>query len=157
MIIVQNPPKIINSAVKQTDHEKPTYHEAITGPHKDRWVMAMYEELKSIQQNQTWQLVALPPDGRAIGVKWVLTCKYDAKSNFTKHKARLVAKGDSQEFGFDYDETYVPIVHIEHICILFALAAFFGLLLIHLDVKNAFLHGESGFVIYIHQPPSFKN
>jgi len=156
MIVVQNPPKIVNSAVKQTD-EKPTYHDAITGPNKDKWIAAMYEELKSIQQNQTWRLVALPPGRKAIGVKWVLTCKHDAKGNFTKYKARLVAKGYSQEFGFDYDETYAPVVRIEHVRILFALAAFFGLPVIHLDAKNAFLHGESDFAIYIEQPPGFEN
>ena len=66
MIVVQNPPKIVNSAVKQTDYEKPTYHDAITGPNKDKWIAAMYEELKGIQLNHTWRLVTLPPGRKAI-------------------------------------------------------------------------------------------
>ena len=117
------------------------YHDAITGPNKDKWIAAMYEELKGIQQNQTWRLVTLPPARKAIGVKWVLTCKHDAKGNFTKHKARLVAKGYSQEFGVDYDDHMHRLSELN----------------IHLDAKNAFLHGESDFAIYIQQPPCFES
>jgi len=74
-----------------------------------------------------------------------------------KYKAWLVAKGYSQEFGFDYDKTYISIVRIEHVHILFAFATFFNLPVIHLDTKNAFLHGESDFTIYIQQPPGFES
>jgi len=156
MIVVQNAPKIVNSAVKPTD-EKPTYEDAIQGPDKDKWIQAMKDGIKSIAQNQTWQLVKLPPGRKAIGVRWVLTVKRDAKGAIIKHKARLVAKGYSQQFGFDFDETYAPVVRIEHVRILFALAAFFNLPIIHLDAKNAFLHGDSDFAIYIKQPPGFEN
>jgi len=68
-----------------------------------------------------------------------------------------VAKGYSQQFGFDFDETYAPVVRIEHVYILFSLAAFFNLPVIHLDAKNAFLHGNSDFAIYVKQPPGFEN
>jgi len=68
-----------------------------------------------------------------------------------------VAKGYSQQFGFDFDETYAPVVRIEHVRILFSLAAFFNLPVIHLDSKNAFLHGTSDFAIYVTQPPGFEN
>ena len=156
MIVVQNPPKIVNSTVKPTN-EKPTYEVAIQGPDRDQWIKAMNEEIRSIEQNQTWRLVKLPPGRKAIGVKWVLTVKRDAKGAVLKHKARLVAKGYSQQFGFDFDETYAPVVRIEHVRILFSLAAFFNLPLIHLDAKNAFLHGNSDFAIYVKQPPGFEN
>jgi len=53
MIVVQNPLKIVNFVIKQTE-EKPTYRDAITGYNKDKWIAEIYEELKSIQQNQTW-------------------------------------------------------------------------------------------------------
>jgi hypothetical protein len=69
----------------------------------------------------------------------------------------LVARGFSQQFGFDYDETYAPVVRIEHVRILFALAALFNLPIIHLDAKNAFLNGQSDFEIYIRQPEGFIN
>ena len=156
MIVVQNAPQIVNSTVKPVD-EDPTYDEAIQGPDKDKWIQAMKNEITSIERNHTWRLVKLPPGRKAIGVKWVLTVKRDAKGAIIKHKARLVAKGYSQQFGFDYEETYSPVVRIEHVRILFSLAAFFNLPVIHLDAKNAFLHGKSDFAIYVQQPEGFEN
>ncbi|MCI81149.1 ABC transporter C family member 13-like, partial [Trifolium medium] len=38
---------------------------------KERWMGAMMEEMKSLQKNQTWELVSLPKGKRAIGCKWV--------------------------------------------------------------------------------------
>ena len=155
MIVVQTPPKIVNSTVQFDD--KPTYEDAILGTDKNKWISAMQDEIESIERNQTWRLVKLPPGRKAIGVRWVLNVKRDAKGAIIKHKARLVAKGYSQEFGFDFEETYAPVVRIEHVRILFALAAYFNLPIIHLDAKNAFLHGDSDFAIYIQQPPGFEN
>ena len=94
MIVVQKAPKIVNSTVKL--NEKPTYEDAIQGPNRVQWIKAMQDEIKSIEQNQTWRLVILPPGRKAIGVKWVLTVKRDAKGAIIKYKARLVAKGYSQ-------------------------------------------------------------
>jgi hypothetical protein len=127
----------------------------MNGPDKDKWVAAMKEELESIYRNETARLVKCPRGRKLIGVKWVLTVKRDAKGKIIKHKARLIAKGYSQQFRFDYDETYAPVVGIEHVRILFALAVFFNLPIIHLDAKNAFLNGKSDFAIYIQQPDGF--
>ena len=51
MIVVQNILKIVNSTVK--NDEKPTYEAAIRESDKDKWIKAMNEEIKSIEQNQT--------------------------------------------------------------------------------------------------------
>ena len=56
----------------------------------------MYEGIGGIERNQTWRLVKSPPGRQAIGVKWVLTVKRDAKGDIVKYKARRVAKDYSQ-------------------------------------------------------------
>jgi hypothetical protein len=61
------------------------------------WRRAMDDELGSIHKNNTWELIDLPSDHRAIGLKWVYKIKKDAKENLVKHKARLVAKVYMQE------------------------------------------------------------
>ena len=72
-----------------------------------------------------------------------------------KYKARLVVKGYSQRKGVDYDEIYSPVVRIETIRLLIALAALKDWQIHHLDVKSAFLNGEINEVIYVKQHEGF--
>ena len=53
----------------------------------------MEQELKSVEQNRTWELVPLPDGHRPITQKWVFKLKKDELGAVTKHKARLVARG----------------------------------------------------------------
>ena len=41
------------------------------------WMRAMDAELVAIRENKTWELAALPPGHRAIGLKWVFKVKRD--------------------------------------------------------------------------------
>jgi hypothetical protein len=59
----------------------------------------MDDELGSIRDNNTWKLVDLPNNHKAIGLKWVYKIKKDAEEKLVKHKARLVAKGYVQGLG----------------------------------------------------------
>jgi hypothetical protein len=59
----------------------------------------MIEELASIEKNQTWELVELPPNKKAIQVKWVFKLKLNPNGTIAKYKARLVARGFLQKKG----------------------------------------------------------
>ena len=61
------------------------------------WLKAMQEEMTSITENQTWSLEDMPPEHRAIELKWVFKLKRNEKGEVVKHKARLVAKGYVQK------------------------------------------------------------
>ncbi|GJW53526.1 retrovirus-related pol polyprotein from transposon TNT 1-94 [Tanacetum coccineum] len=63
---------------------------------------AMKEEIKSIEKNDTWELITLLKGQKAIKVKWVYKAKKNAKGKVEKYKARLVAKGYKQKHGIDY-------------------------------------------------------
>ncbi|WJZ99925.1 hypothetical protein VitviT2T_018330 [Vitis vinifera] len=71
-----------------------------------RWKAAMNEEMKSLQKNETWELVECPPGKKPIGCRWMYTVKYKANSIIERFKARLVAKGYTQTYGIDYIETF---------------------------------------------------
>ncbi|RVW62884.1 Retrovirus-related Pol polyprotein from transposon RE1 [Vitis vinifera] len=49
--------------------------EALADP---RWKAAMNEEMKSLQKNETWELVECPPGKKPVGCRWIYTVKYKA-------------------------------------------------------------------------------
>ncbi|GJZ04593.1 putative ribonuclease H-like domain-containing protein [Tanacetum coccineum] len=73
------------------------------------WVEAMQEEMQQFQFQNVWILVDLPPGKRAIGTKWILKNKKDARGIIIRNKARLVAQGHIQAYLLNY------IIHELHI------------------------------------------
>jgi fructose-1,6-bisphosphatase len=62
----------------------------------DKWWKAANEEINSLIENGTFQLVKLPPNRSAIGSRWVFKVKRNADGSIECYKGRLVAKGYSQ-------------------------------------------------------------
>ena len=120
-----------------------------------KWLEAMRAELQALEDNRTWVLCLLPSGRRVIGTKWVYKIKVDALNVFERYKARLVAQGFSQIAGLDFNETWAPVVRIESVRVLLALAALFDLWIIHIDAKTAFLNGNSDVELYVRQPEGF--
>jgi len=56
------------------------------------------DEYQSLLNNDTWELVDLPPGKNVIGCKWVLKLK-NADGSISRYNARLVAQGYSQKEG----------------------------------------------------------
>lgn len=80
-----------------------SYSEAINGPDKAMWEMAIQEELDSLSQKGVFTSVThVPHKRRAIGSRWVFTVKSDGR-----FKARLVAQGFNQIPGVDYFDTAI--------------------------------------------------
>ena len=83
----------------------------------------MLEEMKAIEENETWELIDPPPGCRLIGLKWVYKVKRDECSAIVKHKACLVARGFVQREGIGFEEVFAPVARMESIRLLLALAA----------------------------------
>ncbi|CAI7770710.1 unnamed protein product [Closterium sp. NIES-54] len=82
--------------------EPATLKEALESSDAEDWKKAMESELKSIEENGTWELVELPEGRKAITSKWLFKIKSDADGKIERYKSRLVAKGYQQkEKGFD--------------------------------------------------------
>jgi hypothetical protein len=115
----------------------------------------MEEELRAIEDNNTWTLTELPPWRRAIGLKWGFKVKRDEQGAVVRHKARLVVKGYSQRQGIDYEEVFAPVARLEAVRLLLALAAHENWEIHHMDVKSAFLNGDLNEEVFVLQPPGF--
>ena len=124
------------------DAEPKTYEEAVMGPDSEKWLEAMRSELKSMADNQVWNLVEPIGEVRPIECKWVFKKKIDIDGNVHIYKARLVAKGFCQIQGVDYDETFSPVAMLKSIWILLAIAAYHDYEVWQMDVKTAFLNGN---------------
>lgn len=77
------------------------------------WENAIHNELTQLQQMGTWRLVTKPPDAVPIANKWTFIKKRNKAGDVIKYKARLVAKGCAQRPGYDYVETFSPVVRME--------------------------------------------
>ncbi|CAH9124278.1 unnamed protein product [Cuscuta epithymum] len=119
-----------------------------------QWKNAMEDELDSLEKNQTWSLVKLPPGKKALENKWVFRIKDEADGS-KRYKARLVVKGFQQKKGVDYNEIFSPVVKMTTIRLILGIVAAENLHLEQLDVKTAFLHGDLEEDIYMAQPAGF--
>jgi hypothetical protein len=146
--------RVLNAELNFTSAEEPTsFKEA---EQDAAWRAAMREEMKAIEDNDTWELTSLPVGHRAIGLKWVYKVKRNEAGDVVRHKARLVAKGYVQRTGIDFDEVFAPVARLESVRMMVALAAHEGWEVHHMDVKSAFLNGVIEEEVYVQQPPGFS-
>ena len=121
--------------------EPTSYSDAVSCDNSAKWLIAMNEEIESLNRNRTWDLVKPPSGKKIVGCKWVFKRKEGIPGvEDARYKARLVAKGYSQVPGVDFNDVFSPVVKHSSIRVLLALVAMYDLELEQLDVKTAFLH-----------------
>lgn len=99
----------------------------------------------------------MPENKKLIGCKWVYRIKRHSDGSIQKYKSRLVAKGYDQELGFDFNETFSPVVKPATIRVLLSLAVTRGWILRQLDMNNAFLNGILEEEVYMRQLDGFTS
>nr|GEV45144.1 retrotransposon protein, putative, Ty1-copia subclass [Tanacetum cinerariifolium] len=112
--------------LEEDTHKPLTYQEAVVCEDSSKWKAAMKEEMDSLRNDKTW------------------------------YKAKLVARGFTKRAGIDYNEVFSLVVRHTSIRVILALTACKDYELEQLDVKTVFLHGNLEEVIYIKQPPGYK-
>lgn len=145
------------STNSEVSNDPITVTEAMNQNNAVEWKNAMKDELKSLEENNTWELVNLPVGKRTIKSKWVFKTKRDVNGDIQRFKARLVVKGYSQKEGIDYNETFSPVVRYTSIRFLIALAVKHNLNIDQMDAITAFLQGDLTEEIYLEQPEEFND
>lgn len=143
--------------VDQCNQVPRSYAEAMQSKESRQWLAAMKEELTSLKENETWELVDRPAGVKVIQNRWVFRVKPSNDDNNRRFKARLVAKGYVQQKGIDYDETFSPVARYDTVRMLLVIAASKKLKVKQFDVKTAFLYGTLEEEVYLEQPEGFEN
>ncbi|RVW60112.1 Retrovirus-related Pol polyprotein from transposon RE1 [Vitis vinifera] len=121
----------------------------------ENWKIAMIDEYSALLRNNTWSLVDLLVGRKVIGCKWIFRVKENLDGSINKYKARLVAKGFHQTTGFDYTETFSPVVKPTTIRVVLTIALSRNWKIQQLDINNAFLNGDLQEEVYMEQPKGF--
>ncbi|KAL0393332.1 UNVERIFIED_CONTAM: Retrovirus-related Pol polyprotein from transposon RE2 [Sesamum radiatum] len=120
------------------------------------WEQAMDEELQALENNQTWTLIALPNEKKAISSHWVYKLKMNPDGTVNCYKARLVAKGYSQIEGIDYTDSFSPVAKTVTVRLFLGIAAAHSWPVHQLDINNAFLHGFLDEEVYMTPPDGYS-
>ena len=129
-----------------------SYNEAISSNDNAQWKLAMEDEIISLQENDTYELVPRP-DRPVIGGRWV----YAKKNNDGKNifKARFDAKGFAQILEVDFTETFSPTARLTSIRLLMDIAMNEELIVHSMDVKRAYLNANIDCEVFMEQPKGF--
>ena len=92
--------------------DTPEFNEAMSGPHREAFIKAMYNEIKTLEKLKTWNVIQkydVPTDQKLISSTWVFKIKRYPDGRLRKFKDRFCVREDRQEKGIDYYESYDPI------------------------------------------------
>jgi hypothetical protein len=117
----------------------------------------MQEELTTLNEKGTWELVDKPPDVVPISNKWTFIRKRDKEGNISQYRAWLVVRGFMQRPRYDYVETFSPIVQMDTLHMILALVPKKKLKVQQMNIKGAYLNSILKEKLHMKQPEGFKD
>lgn len=129
-----------------------SYKSAMTSNQSKKWKLAQNQELKNLQDQNTWEIIPRHPGILPLRTMWVYAYKHDIETKQNKFKARLVVLGNKQTFNLNYTETFSPTPCLSTIRLVIALAASHKWQLYSLDISFAFVQAPLNETIHVIPP-----
>ena len=136
--------------------EPKSYYESQLLPEAEKWDAAALEEIYSLDDLGTWEMVLRPTDRKVLKSRFVLKIK-DKHTKTPIFKARLVARGFAEVKGLDYTSTYAPVVKPSSFRTILAISAAQKRVIHQFDVKNAYGNAWASGESYMEQPEGFED
>jgi len=83
----------------------------------------MDDEITALRKNNTFEVVDKPIGRNIIDSKWVFKTKKNADGTLERYRARAVVKGYIQVPGFNFEDTFAPVIRYESLSFLLAICA----------------------------------
>jgi hypothetical protein len=115
-----------NLALLSIDDDPRTVKEEMDSKHGKLCKKAMVEEMATLDNKESWDLVELSSGINIIGNKWVFKKNLNAEGKVEKCKARYVEKGYSRVDRIDFGEICYPIANLTSIRFILSLAIAFN-------------------------------
>ena len=131
---------------------------ALDNPDREEWLLAMRDEMASLEGHGTWFLEPHPGDEfKLMTGRWLFVKKLGKDGRVERYKARFVARGFQQRPGIEFDQTFAPVTSKGTLRMLLAGVVFRKMYSRQIDVKTAFLHGviDPNLKLYLRQPDGF--
>ncbi|GJX35472.1 retrovirus-related pol polyprotein from transposon TNT 1-94 [Tanacetum coccineum] len=115
----------------------------------------MDDELRALEENNTWEVTSLSKYKKAIACYWIYKTKLKFDGSLDRKKATLVINGNRQRKGVNYEETFDLVIKMVTVRAFLVVAAMNGWDTCQIDVSNAFLHGDLFEEVYMQMPQGY--
>ena len=96
---------------KSNNKDNPTWHKAMTRPHKEGFWKTIQTEINKLKQVEVWEKISQTKDMNVLESTWAFKIKRYPNRTIRKLKARFCVRGYQQIKGVIYFEMYAPAVY----------------------------------------------
>ena len=114
----------------------------------------MDREMENLKSHNVYELVPRTNSNAPSNLDGCFT-RSSKNGLFDRNKGRLVGRGSHQRPGIDYGESFSPVMRLEFLRTILALAAIRDLGVIQFDITSAYLHGTLKEEVYMEQPEGY--
>ncbi len=133
-----------------------TYEEAISSSQVVQWKQTMQTEYDNQIERETFQIVNLLYDQKAIDDKWVYKLKENLDESIIRYKVRWMIKDYRQIKDRNFDETHVFVVKANISRMMLVIVAVLNYQIRQFDIKTIFLYEQMNRMIYTDQSKNFE-